>query len=639
MTADLRSLTQMFLDTFIRSDRAACLLPHWLAFYSTGTIVYDSIKMSTLFRRPTALPHVEMLLKLCPSTAYISFVNRFMMRFAQHLIPSQFLHPEPLRREHTINGIFVPVTPKPGNKKAAVTRGTRVVRGGGRGGAGRSSDAPKTAAAPTTILSVWMHGRRLHSCQTSRLKHQLLSTFSDSSFGNPQRLKALRRATRLPSLSVYDILKTIQPEFVSPPLQVSVVSGFVSASLDFENASTLSVNTIWTSKDSMSLYPEAVDLHMAGGGQKQVSAGSYKCFVPLKVAADPSVTCIGFPAGSTPSDAIDTVVAAQIGSGRLSDLDLCVAIERTFDSSKSWYELCFSWSTKPTRPSDARENVIQALLDQLKQELKIGSNAVTQQKRRVPLQSTSSAGSKAAVYRRVTFPMMETSEKLVRECFDDNPVNLFPLLASELSKAAIVACGYCKESTACLDTLYSPRFLASDLSSAAVMLFERSSAVFPSGSSVSFAEKLLFRNTVFFPPKVTIQKSIVRVLTANIDESNSDIIMKVFRCCRHVSVLTLLIGTCLRLIRTPTKVDLGKTMLLETSKIAVKAEGPTIAAFSKFCEVSFLTIRSFLEEETKWNTPTRNELTQEWGDAAEVDVDLDFLPWCAHRLAPCLLCF
>jgi len=235
--------------------------------------------------------------------------------------------------------------------------------------------------------------------------------------------------------------------------------------------------------------------------------------------------------------------------------------------------------------------------------------------------------------------MMETSEKLVRECFDDNPVNLFPLLASELSKAAIVACGYCKESTACLDTLYSPRFLASDLSSAAVMLFERSSAVFPSGSSVSFAEKLLFRNTVFFPPKVTIQKSIVRVLTANIDESNSDIIMKVFRCCRHVSVLTLLIGTCLRLIRTPTKVDLGKTMLLETSKIAVKAEGPTIAAFSKFCEVSFLTIRSFLEEETKWNTPTRNELTQEWGDAAEVDVDLDFLPWCAHRRAPCLLCF
>jgi len=630
MTTDLCSLTRMFLDTFIRSDRAACLLPHWLAFYSTGTIVYnDSKTLFTLFRRPTALPHVEKLLELCPSAAYIPFVNRFMVRFAQHLIPPQFLHPEPLRKEQTINGIFSPIPIKPGQKKKTVARGGRAMRGGRQ--PRRTSDAPKAVATPTTVLSIWMHGRRLHSCQALHLKHQLLKTFSDSSFGNPQRLKALHRATRLPSLSVYDILKTIRPEFAAPPLQVSVLGGFFSASLDFENANTLSVNTIWSSKDSMSLYPDVVDRHMAGLGQTLVSSGSYKCFSPIKIANDPSVTSVAFSSGSVSVDAIDALVASQIAAGTLSDSDLCVGVDRIFDPSKSVYELCFAWSTKPVRPSDGREVAVRALLAQLNQELKVGSDAVTQQKRRVPLQTTSSTSAKAAVFRKVTFPMTETSEKLVRECFDDNPVNLFPLMATELSKAAIIACGYCKESNACLDTLYSPRFLASHLSSAAVVLFERSSAVFPSGSSVSFAEKLLFRNSVFFPPKVTIQKSVVRVLTANIDETNSQIIMKVFRRCRHVSVLTLLIGTCLRLLRTPTKVELGKKLLLDTLQIAVKADSQTIAAFSKFCEVSFLTIQSFLDDNRSWNTPTRQELTQEWDAQVEVEVDLEFLPWCRHN--------
>ncbi len=203
-------------------------------------------------------------------------------------------------------------------------------------------------------------------------------------------------------------------------------------------------------------------------------------------------------------------------------------------------------------------------------------------------------------------------------------------MSSDLSKAAIVACGYCNESNACLDTLYSPRFLASSLSSAAVKLFERSSAVFPSGSSKKFAEKLLFRDTVFFPPKVTIQKSIVRVLTANIDESNSEIIMRLFRRCRHVSVLSLMISTCLRLLRTPTKVNIGKELLVNIMKIAVKADSQSIAAFSKFCEVSFLTIRSFLEENSSWNTPTRKELTQEWSTEVEVEVDMKLLPWCTR---------
>jgi hypothetical protein len=275
------------------------------------------------------------------------------------------------------------------------------------------------------------------------------------------------------------------------------------------------------------------------------------------------------------------------------------------------------------------------MLNHLTQNLSIVSNVVTRQKKRVLLQqSTSSSISKAAFFRRVTFSGKETSEKLVRECFDDNPLNLFPLLASELSKAAVVACGYCKESTACLDTLYSPRFLASSLSSAAVKLFEKSSAVFPPGSSVLFAEKLLFRNTVFFPPKVTIQKSIVRVLTVNIDESNSDVIMKIFRHCRHVSVLSLLISTCLRLLRTPSKIDLGKKLLVDIVKIAVKADIRSIGAFAKFCEVDFLNVQSFLRQNSTWNTPTRIELTQEWDDHAEVTVDIQLLPWCAPVQTP-----
>jgi hypothetical protein len=161
------------------------------------------------------------------------------------------------------------------------------------------------------------------------------------------------------------------------------------------------------------------------------------------------------------------------------------------------------------------------------------------------------------------------------------------------------------------------------------MLFERSSALFPPGCVVPFAEKLLFRNAVFFPPKVTIQKAIVRVLTSNIDESNSGIMMRLFSRCKHVSVLSLLIATCLRLLRTPTKIGLAKKLLLNILKIAVKADNQAIAAFSKFCEVSFLTIRSFLDENTDWNTPTRKELTQEWGTELEINVDMDLLPWCA----------
>jgi len=249
-------------------------------------------------------------------------------------------------------------------------------------------------------------------------------------------------------------------------------------------------------------------------------------------------------------DSIDAVVETHILSGNLSDVDLCAGIERTFDPSQSKYELCISWTMKSLRALDARSLAVQALHDQLAQECSVQCSPV-RQKRHVHLQSTTSSKSKPAVFRKISFAMRENSEKLVRQCFDDSPVNLFPRLAAEISKAAIVACGYCSESTACIDTVYSPRFLASSLSSAAVMLFERSSAIFPSGSAVKFAEKLLFRNNVLFPPKVTIQKAIVRLLTSNIDESNAGIIMRVFRRCRHISVLTLLIGTCLRQFLKP----------------------------------------------------------------------------------------
>ena len=351
--------------------------------------------------------------------------------------------------------------------------------------------------------------------------------------------------------------------------------------------------------------------------------------MPIKIATDPCVSTVDFSAGSVSAEAVDAFVATQISSGKLSDTDLCVGVERTFDSSKSIYELYFAWSPKAEKLSDTKHDAIRTLLGALNHELTIASDAVIQQKRRVLLQSALSAKTKAVFFRKTTFRASETSEKLVRECFDANPVNLFPSMSSELSKAAIVACGYCKESTACLDTLYSPRFLSSNLSSAAVMLFERSSALFPPGCVVPFAEKLLFRNAVFFPPKVTIQKAIVRVLTSNIDESNSGIMMRLFSRCKHVSVLSLLIATCLRLLRTPTKIGLAKKLLLNILKIAVKADNQTIAAFSKFCEVSFLTIRSFLDENTDWNTPTRKELTQEWGTELEIDVDMDLLPWCA----------
>jgi hypothetical protein len=365
---------------------------------------------------------------------------------------------------------------------------------------------------------------------------------------------------------------------------------------------------------------------MVGSGEKRVLSGSFKCFVPVEVAFDPIVTTLVLSAASVAVDSIDTLVESHISTGRLSDVDLCAGVQRTFDASKSVYEIDIAWSTKPAKPSDARQSAIKALQDRLIQDLQVAPTFVVQPKRRVHLMSKISKA-QPTVYRRVTFAKSDASENLIRECFDDGPVNLFPRLASEISKAALVACGYCKESSACIDTLYSPRFLSSSLSSAAVMLFERSSTVFPLGSARSFAEKLLFRNNVFFPPKVTIQKSIVRLLTSNIDESNSGIIMKVFRKCRHISVLTLLIGTCLRLIRTPTKVDLGKLLLLDIVKIAVKAEKDTIAAFSKLCEVSFLDIRGFLQKFSSWDTPTRLELTQEWDSTTAVGVDLVFLPW------------
>lgn len=637
MTPDLRNLTKSFLDTFIQSDRALTILPHWLSFYCTGAHVslYGG-KLSSIFRKPSALPYVERILKLCPTTAYIPFVNRFMVRFAQHMIPPQFLHPE-FRKQTPIDGIFLPQIPRSKSLSVSTTCRSRV---GIRPAQQRSRvvirPAQKTKgvlnevdATPTTVLSLWMYAGRLHSSQSSRLKQQLLNTFSDSSIGNSQRMRALRRATRLPSLSVYDILKTIQPEFSAPPLQVSVIGAFVSASLEFLDTSTLSVTTLWATQEAISMLPDTIDHHMAGSGPKLVSSGSYKCFVPIKIATDPFVSTVEFSAGSVSVEAVDAFVATQIASGKLSDTDFCVGVERTFESSKSTYELNFAWSQKAETLSDTNHDVIQTLLDRMNDELAIASDAPIRKKRRVELQSASSAKSKAAFFRKTTFCATETSEKLVRECFDANPVNLFPSMSSELSKAAIVACGYCKESTACLDTLYSARFLSSNLSSAAVMLFERSSALFPPGSVVPFAEKLLFRNSVFFPPKVTIQKALVRVLTSNIDESNSDIMMRLFRRCKHVSVLSLMIATCLRLLRTPTKIGLAKKLLLNILKIAVKADNQTIAAFSKFCEVSFLTIRSFLDENRDWNTPTRKELTQEWGSELEIDVDMDLLPWCA----------
>jgi hypothetical protein len=611
LTSDLHSLTQMFLDTFIRSDHASSILLQWLAYYSMGTIVFN-LSMSRLFRRPVAQPHVENLLRLCPSSAYIPFVNRFMVRFAQHLIPSQFLHEPPLGKESFIEGIFLPTVSK--SKPSTKTRNAK-------------ARDDKRTAAPTTILSVWMYSWRLHANQTARLKNQLLKTFCDASIGSTQRLKALRRATRLPSLTNYDVLKVVQPEFVAPPLQVAVIGGFVSASLDFEDSSNISVTTLWKSNDSMALYPESVDLYMAGPERTLLSSGSYKCFVPVAVSIDPTLSSLMFAVDAVAVDSIDAFVETHILSGILSDVDLCAGIERTFDPSQSKYELCIAWTMKSLRALDARSLAIQALHDQLAQEFSIQCSPA-RQKRHLHLQSTTSSKSKPAVFRKITFVMKDNTEKLVRQCFDDSPVNLFPRLSAEISRAAIVACGYCSESTACIDTVYSPRFLASSLSSAAVMLFERSSSIFPSGSAVKFAEKLLFRDNVFFPPKVTIQKAIVRLLTSNIDESNSGIIMRVFRRCRHISVLNLLIGTCLRLLRTPTKVDLGKELLAEVLKIAVKAEKDSIAAFSKFCEVSFLDIRSFLAENgSRWITPTRQELTQEWEDKTSVAVDLGFLPW------------
>ncbi len=624
MPPDLLTLTESFLDVFIRSDRARSVLRYWLAFHFTGSIVlYQNGKISNIFNRPQARPYVEALLQLCPSSAYIPFVNRFMMRFAQHLIPPQFLHLEPLGTKQTIAGIFLPVCP---NKKSAKVRNISAKR--------RTDDVQNEVAVHTTILSVWMLAGRLHSCQTFSIKNQLLKTFSDSSLGNSQRIKALRRATRLPSLSVHDILKTIQPEFKAPPLQVSVIGGFVRASLDFREASNIRLITNWTTKESMFMYPDAVDLHMADVSEKLVSSGTFKCFVPIKVASDPSVTFIEFPVGSVSVEAIDGIVVSHIAAGKLSDVDICVGIERSFYSLTSVYELCFTWSVNAVKFSDARHVAIQSMLNQLKENFGIAFDAAIRQQKRILLQQSSTySSSKAAFFRTVTFSCQETSETLVRECFDDNPVNLFPLMSSELSKAAIVACGYCKEPTACLDTLYSPRFLASNLSSAAVKLFEKSSSVFSHGSLVLFAEKLLFRNNIFFPPKVTIQKSIVRVLTANIDQSNSDIIMKIFRRCRHVSVLSLVISTCLRLLRTPSKIDLGKTLLVDIVKIAIKADSQSIGAFSKFCEVNFFNIRSFLQQNSLWNTPTRKELTQEWNDNADVTVDIQCLPWCVTAKA------
>jgi hypothetical protein len=474
-----------------------------------------------------------------------------------------------------------------------------------------------------------MHGRRLHVKHTTLLKHQLLKIFSDASFGNSQRLLALRRATRLPSLSVYDILQTIHPEFSAPPVRISCISGFVSAFFDIESTGDLTLTTLWNSPQSMSMCPDSVDSYIAGPKEKRVSSGSYRCFIPLQIANDPTVSFLSFSAGSFSVDAIDTVVDTHILAGSLSDANLCASIERTFDSSQNIYEISIAWSLKTVNPSRARQSAVQALREQLVKHFNVDLNVGEKTKQREMLQSTASSKSKPAVFRKVSFGNQD-SAKRVRECFDDCPINLFPNLASELSKAAIVACGYCKESTACLDTLYSPRFLASSLSSAAVMLFERGSALFPSGSAVSFAEKLLFRHNIFFPPKVTIQKAIVRLLTANIDESNSGIILKVFRRCRHVSVLTLLIGTCQRLFGTPSKVDLGKRLLLEISELAFKAEKETIAAFSKLCEVSFLDIRSFLANHLRWNTPVRSELTQEWEEKKAAHIDISHLPWCNH---------
>jgi len=515
LTPDLHDLTQKFLDAFIRSDYAAGFLLQWLAYHSMGTIVF-SCSMSHLFRRPMALPHIENLLKLCPSSAYIPFVNRFMVRFAQHLIPTEFLQDYPLGKQNVIDGIFLPTISEPPALKPKTSIKKRNTK---------ASDDSKRVTTPTTILSVWMYGSRLHVNQTATLKQQLLKTFGDTSIGSSQQLKALRRATRLPSLTSYDVLRVIQPEFVAPPLQVAVIGGFVSASLDFEDSNFISVTTLWKSNESMSMYPDSVDVHMAGPEQTVMSSGSYKCFVPITVAFDPTVSCLIFPIGAVTADSIDTAVEAHISTGSLSDLDLCAGIERTFDPSQSKYELCLAWSNKSSKMLDARSIAFQALLDHLAQDLNVQCSSAIQQKKRQPLQSTTSSKLKPAVFRKITFARKENTEKLVRECFDDNPVDLFPRLASDISKAAIVACGYCLEPTACLDTIYSPRFLASSLSSAAVMLFERSSAVFPSGSAVKFAEKLLFRNNVFFPPKVTIQKAIVRLLTSNIDESNSGIIM------------------------------------------------------------------------------------------------------------------
>ena len=86
ITPELLHLSEIFLDSFIKSDRAASVLPYWLAFHFTGSTVLKG-KLSKFFCRPSALPYVEVILKLCPSSAYIPFIHRFMMRFAQHLIP------------------------------------------------------------------------------------------------------------------------------------------------------------------------------------------------------------------------------------------------------------------------------------------------------------------------------------------------------------------------------------------------------------------------------------------------------------------------------------------------------------------------------------------------------------------------